>query len=287
MATLSSSVQAPIINLSTYHRLTSSIERTQTPQTVESVLNNALNGSLWEQHLVFVAMVDTWPRLAKALEEVARESGEAPFNVVPFAKRNKDASPRAVKHAEFVEDAVCCIRANPLRQELDWNGLHESLAQGYFYGHHVVETLWHRVDGIQVPRAFSYVPPEFYRYPSKFSEDDRLMLNLSGHFNGNLQDFPPYHFLVGIRKAHLGHAAIAAPLRSLVAYWIAANFGLKWFMEFAQNFGVPLRWGTYSTKDADTRNEVASMLASIGSNGWGAFPAGTDIQVVESSRSAG
>jgi phage gp29-like protein len=284
--TLSKTVSAPLVDTTAKNRLYSYIQRTQTPLTVESVLNNALNGYLWEQHLVFVAMVDTWPRLAKALEEVSRESSKAPFEVVPFAKRGKKPTARATSKAQYIEDILCCVKPDPFRAELGWKSLHSNLAQGFFYGHHVVETLWQQVEGSQRPRAFKYVSPEFYRYPTNIAEEDRLMLNLSGQMNGNLIDFPAYHFLVGINKAHLGHASIAAPLRGLVQYWIAANFGLKWFMQFAQNFGVPLRWATYPASDQQAQHDVACMLQSIGSNGWGAFPSGTNVEILEASKSA-
>ena len=63
-------ISAPIINPLARDRLYEVIQRSQVPQTVETTLANALNGSIWEQRLLFVAMVDTWPRLQKALEEI-------------------------------------------------------------------------------------------------------------------------------------------------------------------------------------------------------------------------
>jgi hypothetical protein len=98
------------------------------------------------------------------------------------------------------------------------------------------------------------------------------------------EDFPPHRFLIATNGGHPGHATVAAPLRALATYWLAAVYGLKWLIQFAQLCGVPFRWAEYAN-EAD-KGKIGEMLEKIGSAGWGAFPAGTKLNFVEARRSA-
>jgi hypothetical protein len=68
-------------------RMLEYFEREQLPGDVKSTLAAALNGDLHLQHLLFTAMLDTWPKLQKAIEEIARLVSVAPWKVHPYAKR--------------------------------------------------------------------------------------------------------------------------------------------------------------------------------------------------------
>jgi len=89
---------------------------------------------------------------------------------------------------------------------------------------------------------------------------------------------------VAINGGHPGHPTIAAPLRALAGYWVAAVYGLKWFMQFAQICGVPIRWAEYGSEP--DRIKLSQLMQNIGQNGWGAFPTGTKLNFVEAARSA-
>lgn len=277
-------ITTPVINPVARDRLYTVIERVMLPQTVEATLAGALQGDLRQQWLLFIAMIDTWPRLQKALAEVAKEVAKAPFEFLPFSPPGKDPIRRARERADLVKEQMLGMRPDPLRNERGLMGLTEYLAQGYFTGHSMVEILW-QASGR--PRAAQPRGAQYFGYPRSAEEEDRLMLNRSGHWNGRLEDFPPHRFLVGIRCGHQGHPSVAAPLRSLVGWWLAANFGLKWMMQFAQVYGVPLRWATYPAGDECSLMAVSNMLENIGSAGWGAFPSGTQLDIKEASRSAG
>ncbi|RYD69696.1 MAG: hypothetical protein EOP84_27975, partial [Verrucomicrobiaceae bacterium] len=68
-------------------RLLELIEREQLPGDVRSTLAGALTGDLRRQQLLFQAMIDTWPRLQKALGEVKRAVRKAPWQVKAWAPR--------------------------------------------------------------------------------------------------------------------------------------------------------------------------------------------------------
>ena len=53
-------------------------------------------------------------------------------------------------------------------------------------------------------------------------------------------------------------------------------------MEFTQRFGTPFRWATYAERNAQVKNQLLTMLANLGSSGYGAFPEGTKLELLES-----
>ncbi|MGE9267648.1 MAG: phage portal protein family protein [Verrucomicrobiales bacterium] len=269
-------------------RLLELIEREQLPGDVRDTLAGALSGDLRRQQLLFQAMIDTWPRLQKALGEIMREVSKANWSVEAWKARGKDASTQAEERADFVEDAVKGMVPRPAWGEISEEGLMRVLAMGYFTGHEVVEVLWKRDQGGVLPRAAKVVPARFYGYP--YGEEDgidgdRLMLNRDGGLAGyDYEDFPEHHFLIAVNGGHTGHPSIAAPLRALTGWWLAAVYGLKWLLNFAQLYGIPFRWATYS--DDSVKGKVCEMLSSIGSAGWAAFPEGTKVQFQDASKSA-
>ncbi len=266
-------------------RLLELIEREQLPGDVRATLAGALTGDLRRQQLLFQAMIDTWPRLQKALGEVKRAVRKAPWQVKAWAPRGGEPNAAAEALAKDVEGAIWSMRPDAPRATKGFEGTVEELAMGYFLGHQVLEVRWEREGALWRPGSTKVVPPRFYGYPYE-SGEDRLMLDRTGGMGAvnQFEDFPEHRFLLAVNGGHPGHAAVAAPLRALAGYWLAAVYGLKWLLQFAQLCGVPFRWAEYAN-EAD-KPKICRMLESIGSAGWGAFPVGTKLNFVEARRSA-
>ncbi|WP_423778446.1 phage portal protein family protein, partial [Enterococcus faecium] len=64
----------------------------------------------------------------------------------------------------------------------------------------------------------------------------------------------------------------------MTAYWLAAVYGLKWFMNFTQLYGIP--WRHAEVGDTKDENAVKSALASIGANGYIVTKPGVKINVL-------
>lgn len=263
-------------------RMLEYFEREQLPGDVRSTLQAALTGDLHYQHLLFTAMLDTWPKLQKAVEEIARKVSCAPWKVVPYAERGEKPKPKAEKDAKEIEALIWGMKPKVERME---NGLEDTIkaiVRGYYYGHAVCEIRWEKKDGWR-PRATKTIPARYYGYPydAATAEDpeDRLMFDPTGmQGSRTFEDFPENRFLIGIHTGHAGHPAMAAPLRALAGYWLAAVYGLKWFMNFTQLYGIP--WRHAEVGDTKDENAVKSALASIGSNGYIVTKPGTKINVM-------
>ena len=277
------SPMSAVIQPKAQDRLYELIEREQLPGDVRETLAGALTGDLPRQQLLFQAMIDTWPRLQKNLTEVARSVSSTPWEIQPYSEQGDDATDSAIEKARMVQTAIEGMAPRPAWDELSERGLVKSLVHGYYMGHQVCEVFWDRKPEGTMPRSAKIVPPRFYDYPD--TGEDRLMFSPDGGFySGNYEDFPEHHFVIAVNRGHGAHPSIAAPLRALTGYWLAATFGLKWLLQFAQLYGVPFRWAEY--EDETVKSKVCNMLENIGSAGWGAFPKGTKLDFVNAGQSA-
>ena len=275
----------PTVALTPQDRFYDLIEREQKPANVRATLTAALNGDMHELGLLFQSMLDSWPRMQTNIDEVLTKVAKAPFKVEPFAAKGEDPTERAIEKAEAVEDILKGMTSDPTRSESDFGGLIRDIGLGYYTGHSVSEVYWRRGEKGAEIKATKDIPWRFIGYPSYQDDSDRLMLAPKGLYQSALIDFPEHKFLIAVRKAHKGHATVAAPLRALTQYWLAATYGLKWLLSFAQIYGVPLRIANYT--DSKDLAKVSTMLQNLGSSGWGAFPKGVDIDIKEAAKSAG
>lgn len=272
-------------------RMLEYFEREQLPGDVKSTLAAALNGDLHYQHLLFTAMIDTWPKLQKNIEEVARLVSVAPWKIHPHAVRGEKPLPKNEKDAKDIESLVWGMKPRAAWLEKGLEDTIKDLVRGHYYGHVVSEVRWDRdADGRWKPRCTKAVPARFYGYPYDIMADgngeDRLMFDPAGGMSARqFQDFPDHRFLIGIHAGHSGHPSVAAPLRALAGYWLAAVYGLKWFLNFTQLYGIP--WRHAEVGDKKDENAVKSALANIGANGYIVTTAGTKINILSDASTSG
>lgn len=268
-------------------RLWEYFEREQGPADVRSSLSGAMNGDIRLQHLLFSAMLDTWPKLQKAINEMARRVVTEPWAVIPYAERGEEPDQTSQDMAGEIERMLWAMKPRPERNEAGLESTIRNLVFGYYYGHGVHEIRWHRGrDGQWEPRCTKPVPSRFYGYWSQPADDgdDRLQFYPSGQLYGSgAEDFPEHRFLIAVNVGHATHPAMSAPLRALAPYWLAAVYGLKWFMNFTQLYGIP--WRHAEVADVKDEGAVKNALASIGSTGYIVTKSGTKINVLESAKS--
>jgi phage gp29-like protein len=266
-------------------RLWDYFEREQGPADVRASLAGAMSGDTRLQHLLFSAMLDTWPKLQKAINEMARRVVTEPWAVIPFAKRGEEPDEAAMAVAGEFEEILWGMRPKIGTNELSLEGLIRHLVFSNYYGHGVAEIRWHRKDGMLLPRAIKPVPARFYGYPAETPDggEDRLVFYPDGQAYAPYGiDFPDHRFLVAVNTGHPTHPAMAAPLRALAPYWLAAVYGLKWMMNFTQLFGIP--WRHAEVGDVKDEATVKAALASIGSTGYIVTKPGSKINVLDGAK---
>lgn len=270
-------------------RMLEHFSREPTPREAKDIMDAIVSGDLKAQTLMISAMLDSWPKLQKNITEVARLVSVAPWKVHPYSRRGEGIDPKSEKLAREVEDMIWRMKPRATHSENGFEGTLKALVRGYYYGHNVAEILWTRdKDGTLRPRCTKTIPARCYGYPYDFTTgpegEDRLMLDKDGGQYGfhKFTDFDEHKFLIAINRGHEGHASVAAPLRALVGYWFAATYGLKWFLNYTQIYGVP--WRHAEVAEPKDERAVKEALASIGTNGYIVTKAGTKINMLDAGK---
>ena len=280
------------------------IARDYTPERVEYILRGALNGNLIDQHELFNLMEETSPRINKNLNQRKRAVVAHIRRFEDWAEEDQAATDEA-KHRTKV--AAAALRTMKPKVDSNENGFDETIydildATGK--GIALIEIDWEvRKAGslgmISAPRATRWVHPRFYGFAMNA---DWLGLNTNqiesaaaGNtteetppprlslkpVNGIYARVPENKFLVCIRKSKSGSPISGGLLRQLAFWWCASQFTQSWVLNFAQIFGLPIRWATYDPNMPGLMEKVCAMLDNMGSAAWGAFPSGTQLELKE------
>lgn len=261
-----------------------------TPAQLGGILKQAIVGNLVWQERLFQKMCDEWPRLQKNLLSLKRDVADLDWGIVAFTDKGNPATQSAQDKAELVERALFGMVGDPTMDESDWSQTIKDIVDAVPCGFAISEIYWTVRDGEIVPRCTRKIPARYYGYGLMPDKPDQLMLNPKGNLAFawyDLAPFPENKFLVGVFKSYNNHPTMAAMLRSLTPWYFAHKFGLKWFMTFAQIFGTPMRIAHYTPGDQATFNSLCDMLEQMGYANWGVFPAGAEVELLESKTSNG
>lgn len=291
-----------IITPSARDRWQSASIRQYTPESIENTLRGALVGgdlvAVWE---LFNLMEETWPELLTALIELKDDVAAADLIVQPWALKGEEPSAEAQRRAKLFEQTLWTMRPRPQADENDLRGTIKDLLDAWGKGISVVEIDWGVRTGASpaliAPVDTRWIHPRYYGYPADSAE---LKLNASEiaqgrhlatinsqpstRLSGQWIEFAPDKFLIGIAKAKSGHPIGGALLRAIAWWWAASNFSAEWLLNFAQIFGLPIRWATYDPARPGLLQDICDMLENMGSAAWGAFPAGTTIELKEAGK---
>jgi len=250
-----------------------------TPDQVRTILRNVRTGKLEDQDRLFRLMLDTWPRLRKALNEVSGAVSRLKMEIKPAIREgHEDPTPQAIRIQEVVERALNSYSPKPGHWELDTGQMVNALIDAYAKGISVVEIVWQNENNIVSPRCYAPVPAKYLAFPNFSNEIDRLMIAPNGANNSVLEDFPVDRFVIGVWSQGGAHPIYGANLRALTKYWLASIYGLGWLMQFAQLFGIPMRTAKTDGSE-EALNKAEDMLESIGSSGWAATGPGVDFEI--------
>lgn len=242
-----------------------------TPERARAILEDALRGDVQRQEELFRLMLDSWPRLAKATGEVCRAVSRLAYGVAA----PEGASPYELAQAELVERSLRAWRPRPGTMELGLEETLDALVMARHTGLSVLELHWQRTAHGLLPRAAWLLGGRHVAW----NEDGTELGLRTGE--ETWASFDAAKFLVGAWRSRPGAPVATAMLRALVPYWVGRTYGYQWLMQFAQLFGLPLRWANYDESRPETGVKVAEMLRNLGSAGWAAFPSGVEMKLVE------
>ena len=265
------------------------------PETLGWILDEGGRGNLMLQNELFNTMEDTWERLRGNLNKIKKAVAKLPFNLQPWTEKGKEPSASALEKAAFVEHVLHNQKAATWEGQHNFHATIYELLDAVARGVAVLEIDWTIEDGKYIPTGTRRVPWTCIGF-----EKSNALSGVEGSKGSNpnaLRLFPdrdpnspkpfdryPHKFLVGIYRAKSGHIAETAQLRSLAHLWLGRMLGWEWMTHKAELFGLPIRWATYDPSATQQQiDAVSDMLRNMGTAAWGAFPQGTDLQMVHGS----
>ena len=298
---------AQIIHPSARDRWMTGLIGMYSPTLIENTIRGAMSGNLVAQSQMFDLMERTWPRLSKNLNELKTAVIGLGWNLQPFAMKGDKPTKEAQRRKRVIEQMLWTMRPDLERDENDFEDTLRDVMDAVGKGVALLQTDFEQrpinvsldpkvtqMAKLWCPRATQWVHPRYYGYPATVAldlGDDRLMLNAKeirqnnpglnlATVSGDWAEIPREQFIVSIIKQKSGHPLGGALLSILGYWWAAQNFTWDWFLNFAQIFGQPIRWATYAPGvQSQTIQSIMDMLAQMGSMAYGAFPAGTNLEL--------
>ena len=299
-----------IVRPSARDRWMSQAARSYTPERVEQILRSAVTGgNLVAQWELFDLMEDTSPRIKKNLNELKRAVKAYDRAVQPWAEEDEPPAPEAEERAKLVSRALWTMKPRADENQNGYDDTVYDVLDAWGKGIVVLETDWEvreagKFGFITAPKCTRWIHPRFYGYPAQGDwlglnteevrgargegrgEENQSLLTSSPTMkltavDGVYARFPENKFLICKCKTKTGHPTGFALLRALAFWWAASNFTQEWFLNLAQIFGLPIRWATYDPAIPGLLDKLCDMLADMGSQAWGAFPAGTNFELKE------
>ncbi len=296
---------AQIIHPSARDRWMTGLIGMYSPTLIENTIRGAMGGNLVAQWQMFDLMERTWPRLSKNLNELKTAVIGLGWNLQPFALKGDKPTKEAQRRKRVIEQMLWTMRPDLEKDENDFEDTLRDIMDAVGKGVAMLQVDYEQrpinvsmdpkvaqMAKLWCPRATQWVHPRYYGYPSANSvADDRLMLNAReirannpginlNIVTGEWAEIPREQFIVSIIKQKSGHPLSGAMLSILGYWWAAQNFTWDWFLNFAQIFGQPIRWATYAPGvQNQTIQGIMDMLAQMGSMAYGAFPAGTNLEL--------
>jgi len=251
---------------------------------------------------LFDLMEATDPELQKCLNELKRAVIALDWTLQPWSTEGEEPTAEALARKQFVEELLWQMRPDAAEDENDFEDTLRDVLDAWGKGLSVLEVLWK--EGVPVsggfalaPRATMWVHPRYYGFPPDKAGLRLNMLEIStaramaggatAAVQINAEQWAPFaenKFLLCSAKQKSGHPIGSALLRALAWWWCVSNFSAGFLVNFAQIFGLPIRWATYDVNQPGILKKVCEMLANMGTAAWGAFPSGTTLELKEASK---
>lgn len=250
-----------------------------TPERAKRVLHAAAYGEPFEQHVLFDEMLETDTDLDNAYRTrllgltglewelvSALQVGRAPSKITPADERlAQEVLDYCLEVVDQIEglDALLCHTADSIGR---------SVAVGQF--------IWDTVEGQRRPVAAEGIAGTQLRIESSdptqlriVTEDDTIGIPISM--------YPAGQFLVRQPRSIGGSYFRGGLLRGAVVGHMVKRVGRKSWWFGIEKFGLPVSIAKYDTADEATKNNILSMIASLGVARGGLFPKGCEFEFLE------
>lgn len=196
-------------------------------------------GLLTETDRLYATMFHDWDVLQKDCSDLAEAVQTLEWTVAPYVADGAEADRKAQEVAKVVTDALWKrTPRKPGTYSHTFTQLLGALVHGLFRGYNVHEIEWVNDGDMVYPAAFHQLPPQFMQWETRAGQVDRLLFVADGETD-EPKPFPEHKFIVALNTSGPDHPLFNASYYSLIAWYGAYKFGLGWFMEYCQKYGMP------------------------------------------------
>ncbi len=230
------------------------------PERLQRARAEQESGYLIDTDALFSAMYHEWDALQKDVNTMAGAVSALSWRANPAVDDGGKPSDYAKEVAETVNAALWKGMRLPSG---DWRHNFTELIGCIYHaicrGVNVHEIDWRMADGMWYPHSFLPVTSHYYRWETQAGKPDRLLLFRDGVLGGGVGEaFPADRFVVALNNVGPDHPMRNALFVSLVGWFGASHWGLRWLMRYCQIFGIPFR--SFNIHGSEEKERLQGML---------------------------
>ena len=209
------------------------------PAVLRELKRSNWNGLLREVDRLYATMYHEWDALQKDCVDIEDAVRSLQWTVQPYTREGEEPGEFAKQVAGTVQEALWARgTAEPGAVGHTFTQLLGALVHHRFRGFNVHQIVWKQAGDLIYPARYIQLPPQFLVWETKAGHPDRLLLVEDGASADGVP-FPPNKYIVALNTSGPDHPLYNATFYSLVNWFVAFKFGLGWFMEYAQKYGMP------------------------------------------------
>lgn len=208
-------------------------------ESMQALKRSNWSGMLEDTDRLYATMYHDWDVLQKDSNDLAEAVQTLDWTVAPYVADGEEATPEAQAVAKVVTDALWKRSTQkPGSFGHSFTQLLGALVHGKFRGFNVHEVEWKFDGDMWFPAMFHQLPAQFMRWEYEAGKPDRLLFVPDGETE-EPRPFPDNKFIVALNTTGPDHPLYNATYYPLIAWFGAFKFGLGWFMEYCQKYGLP------------------------------------------------
>lgn len=247
-----------------------------TPDFIARAIREADSGNIGLLQESYMKMIAQDPHLRGEVNKLGMALSDYPLRVSPAKSR----SPQAVEAAEMVE-RVLSNPAFKTRQTI------RSMAKAHFTGVRLYENNY-RIesgeDGITLLEGMDLIPPPRYKMERRQNEADYGKLRILDREDAEgtpLGSYPEGSITKISDAERDGFWDLSGVGRTCLFWFCAKHFNAKWWNEFNETYGEPIRVGYYDAwADDQDRTEMRHFLKQLGRAAWAILPSTNEFEFI-------
>ena len=244
------------------------------PKKLATILQNADNGDIVEQHLLFSDMEDKDEHLYTEISKRRRALLKLDWEILPGIGLDDKGKKQAEEYAEIVRGLFDSIP--------DFEDLILNMGEAIGHGFAPLEIEWGFDSKYHVPLGLHLRPHHWFMLSPNERE---LRLRKEGMQEG--EPLTPYGWLMHVHRSKGGWFARYGLFRVLVSVFLLKHFARTSYAQFLEIHGLPLRLGKYPAGiSEEERKTFIRGLQALGRDACSVVPLGMEVEFIEACKAS-